>query len=203
VLEIARLFQQFHPRPARSVLFLCVTAEEQGLLGSQYYAQHPLYPLDQTLADLNVDTVGTWGRTRDVQVIGYGQNTLEDDLARVLKAQHRSLVPDRKPEQGSFFRSDQFSFARVGVPGLLLEAGTDVPGKPAGWGEQHYELYQSERYHSPADQVYPDWDLRGAAQDMTALYHIGAGLTSVGKWPQWRADSEFRSLRAASGAAHQ
>ena len=97
---------------------MAVTAEEQGLLGSQYYATHPLYPLKQTLADLNVDALGTWGRTRDAQLIGYGQNTIEDDLARVLKTQHRVVVPDQKPEQGRYFRSDQFSFARVGVPGL-------------------------------------------------------------------------------------
>jgi Zn-dependent M28 family amino/carboxypeptidase len=203
VLEIARLFHQSHPRPARSVLFMAVTAEEQGLLGSQYYAAHPLYPLDQTLADLNVDALGTWGRTRDAQVIGYGQNTLEDDLARVLKAQHRVVVPDQKPEQGRYFRSDQFSFARVGVPGLYLQAGTDVRAKPAGWGERALELYESERYHAPADQVYPDWDPRGAAEDATALYRVGVALTSVSKWPEWRADSEFRSVRAAATGTHQ
>jgi Zn-dependent M28 family amino/carboxypeptidase len=200
VLEIAREFQQSHPRPARSILFMAVTAEEQGLLGSQYYAEHPLYSLDQTLADLNIDTVGTWGRTRDAQVIGYGQNTLEDDLARVLRAQQRTVVPDQKPEHGRYFRSDQFSFARVGVPGLYLQAGTDVRAKPAGWGERQYELFERERYHSPADQIYPDWDLRGAAEDLTALYRVGVMLSSVSKWPTWRADSEFRSIRAA---AHQ
>jgi Zn-dependent M28 family amino/carboxypeptidase len=203
VLEIARLFHQTHPRPERSILFMAVTAEEQGLLGSQYYAAHPLYPLDQTLADLNVDALGTWGRTRDAQVIGYGQNTLEDDLARVLKTQHRVVVPDQKPEQGRYFRSDQFSFARVGVPGLYLQAGTDVRAKAAGWGERQFELYESERYHAPADQVYPDWDLHGAAEDATALYHVGVALASVSKWPGWRADSEFRSVRAAAPGTHQ
>ncbi len=203
VLEIARVFHESHPRPARSVLFLAVTGEEQGLLGSQYYAEHPLYPLDQTVADLNIDTVGTWGRTRDAQVIGYGQNTLEDDLARVLKAQQRVLVPDQKPEHGSYFRSDQFSFARVGVPGLYIESGIDVRGKPAGTGEREYELYESERYHSPADQVYPDWDLRGAAEDVTALYRVGVALAAGGKWPEWRVGSEFRSLRPTASSAHQ
>jgi Zn-dependent M28 family amino/carboxypeptidase len=203
VLEIARLFHQNHPRPARSILFMAVTGEEQGLLGSQYYAAHPLYPLEQTLADLNLDALGTWGRTRDAQVIGYGENSLEDDLARVLKAQQRVVVPDQKPEQGRYFRSDQFSFARVGVPGLYFDAGTDVRGKPAGYGERQYERYESERYHSPADQVYPDWDLRGAAEDATALYRVGVALSAASRWPEWRADSEFRSLRTAPNAPHQ
>jgi Zn-dependent M28 family amino/carboxypeptidase len=203
VIEIARAFVHTRPRPKRSILFMAVTAEEQGLLGSEYYAEHPLYPLTATLADINIDVVGTWGRTRDVQVVGFGQNTLEDHLARVLGSEHRLLVPDRTPEKGSYFRSDQFSFARVGVPGLDLKAGIDVLGKPSGWGQSQYELYQRERYHSPADQVYPDWDLRGAAQDMSDLYRLGLALAATPQWPQWRADSEFRAIREASlGAAH-
>jgi Zn-dependent M28 family amino/carboxypeptidase len=203
MLEIARVFHQSHPRPARSILFMAVTGEEQGLLGSQYYAEHPLYPLNETLADLNLDVLGTWGRTRDAQVIGYGENSLEDDLARVLRSQQRVAVPDQKPEQGRYFRSDQFSFARVGVPGLYVDAGTDVRGKPAGYGEVESERYESERYHSPADQVYPDWDLRGAAEDATALYRVGVVLSSTSKWPEWRPDSEFRNLRSAPDIRHQ
>jgi len=120
----------------------------------------------------------------------------------VLKSEHRLLVPDLTPEKGSYFRSDQFTFARVGVPGLDLKAGIDVVGKTHEWGQSQYELYQRERYHSPADQVYPDWDLRGAAEDMTDLYRVGVELAGTPRWPQWRADSEFRAVREASlGAA--
>jgi Zn-dependent M28 family amino/carboxypeptidase len=198
VLEIARLFSQTTPKPKRSILFMAVTAEEQGLLGSKYYAEHPLYPLNQTLADLNVDSVGTWGRTRDVQVVGFGQSSLDDDLARVLKAEHRTLVPDRTPEHGSYFRSDQFSFARVGVPGLFTEAGVDVIGKPAGFGESQRADFIEHKYHSPADRIYPDWDLSGAAQDMTDFYKVGLALSSATQWPQWRSNSEFRAIRAQS-----
>jgi Zn-dependent M28 family amino/carboxypeptidase len=201
VIEIARSFVHTQPHPKRSILFLAVTAEEQGLLGSTYYAEHPLYPLNQTLADLNIDVVGTWGRTRDVQVVGFGENTLEDDLGQVLQSEHRVLVPDRTPEKGSYFRSDQFSFARVGVPGMDLKAGIDAVGKPPGWGQSQYDQYERERYHSPADRVYPDWDLRGAAQDITDLYRVGLALSAAPRWPQWRADSEFRAIRETSLAA--
>jgi Zn-dependent M28 family amino/carboxypeptidase len=198
ILEIARVFSQTRPKPRRSILFMAVTAEEQGLLGSKYYAEHPLYPLNETLADLNIDSVGTWGRARDVQVIGFGQSSLDDDLARVLKSEGRVMVPDQQPEHGGYFRSDQFSFARVGVPGLFLNPGVDVIGKPTGFGEQQRDEYEAHRYHSPADRVYPDWDLSGAAQDDTDLYQVGVALSQTARWPQWRTDSEFRAIRVES-----
>jgi Zn-dependent M28 family amino/carboxypeptidase len=203
VLEIARAFARTQPRPKRSILFLATTAEEQGLLGSKYYAEHPLYPLDKTLADLNVDIVGTWGRTRDLQVVGYGQNSLEDNLARVLKSEQRVLVPDRSPEKGSYFRNDAFSFARAGVPGLQTKPGVDAIGQPRGFGQRMNDDYEQHRYHSPADEVRADWDLAGAAQDMTDLYRIGVELAGTRHWPQWRADSEFKAARAASLHASQ
>ncbi len=198
VLELARAFTHARPAPKRSILFMLVTGEEQGLLGSEYYAEHPLYPLNRTLADLNIDNVGTYGRTRDLQVIGYGQSSLDDDLARILKREGRVLVPDQEPEKGSYFRSDQFSFARMGVPGLFTRSGIDVIGKPAGYGQQQHDEYVAHRYHSPADRVYPDWDLRGAAEDMSDLYRVGLALASTTRWPQWRPDSEFRAIRLQS-----
>jgi Zn-dependent M28 family amino/carboxypeptidase len=198
MLEIARAFAHTRLPPGRSILFMAVTAEEQGLLGSKYYAEHPLYPLDRTLADINIDGVGTWGRTRDVQVVGYGQNSLEQELARVLKSEHRTLIPDQSPEKGSYFRSDQFSFARVGVPGLDLKAGVDAIGRPPGYGQSKNDDYEEHYYHSPADEVRADWDLSGAAQDMTDLYRVGLALARTRHWPEWRADSEFRAVRAAS-----
>jgi Zn-dependent M28 family amino/carboxypeptidase len=198
VLEIARAFSQTRPTPKRSILFMAVTAEEQGLLGSKYYSEHPLYPLNETLADLNIDSVGTWGRTRDLQVIGYGQSSLDDDLARLLKGEGRTIVPDQQPEHGGYFRSDQFSFARVGVPGMFLTPGVDVIGKPAGFGANQRDEFEAHRYHSPADRVYPDWDLSGAALDDTDLYRLGLALSSATRWPEWRADSEFRAIRTQS-----
>jgi Zn-dependent M28 family amino/carboxypeptidase len=198
ILEIARAFSETRPKPKRSILFMAVTAEEQGLLGSKYYAEHPLYPLNATLADLNIDSVGTWGRAHDLEVIGFGQSSLDDDLARILKREGRVVVPDQQPEHGGYFRSDQFSFARVGVPGLFLKPGIEVIGKPTGYGQQQRDEFEAHRYHSPADRVYPDWDLSGAAQDDTDLYQVGVTLASTAHWPQWRADSEFRAIRVES-----
>jgi Zn-dependent M28 family amino/carboxypeptidase len=203
ILEIARAFSETRPKPARSILFMSVTAEEQGLLGSKYYSEHPLYPLNRTLADLNIDSVGTWGRARDVQAIGYGQSSLDGELASVLKSEGRTVVPDQEPERGGYFRSDQFSFARVGVPGLFLKPGVDVIGKPAGYGQAQSDEFVAHRYHSPADRVYPDWDLSGAAQDDTDLYRVGLALSSTTHWPEWAADSEFRAIRAQSLATRQ
>ena len=195
VLEIARAFTQTRPPPRRSILFMEVTGEEQGLLGSQYYSEHPLYPLNRTLADLNVDVVGTYGRTRDVQVHGYGQSSLDDEFAQVLREHGQHVVPDQEPEKGFYYRSDQFSFARVGVPGLHIRSGVDVIDKPAGFGQQQLDEFVAHRYHSPADRVYPDWDLSGAAEDMTDYYQLGLRLASTNHWPEWRRDSEFRAVR--------
>jgi Zn-dependent M28 family amino/carboxypeptidase len=203
VLEIARAFTQTRPAPRRSIVFMAVTAEEQGLLGSRYYAEHPLYPLDRTLADLNVDVLGTYGRTSDLQVIGYGQSTLDDTLIQVLRAQGRHAVADQEPQKGRYFRSDQFSFAQVGVPGLYTHSGVDVADKPAGFGRQQLEEYEAHRYHSPADRIYPDWDLSGAAQDMSDFYQVGVLLSATAQWPQWRSDSEFAAVRQHSLAQGQ
>jgi Zn-dependent M28 family amino/carboxypeptidase len=201
LLEIARRFAATRPRPPRSLLFLAPTAEEQGLLGSQYYAEHPLYPLNRTLADINMDIVNLWGRTRDVQVVGYGESTLEDRLAQVARSQQRALVPDTQPEKGRYYRSDQFSFAKVGVPGLNVVAGTEVLGKPAGFGLAKQNDYVAHDYHSPTDVIKPDWNLSGTVEDMNLLYELGREVASDPTWPQWREDSEFKAIRAASMTA--
>jgi Zn-dependent M28 family amino/carboxypeptidase len=198
LIEIARTFANTAPKPPRSILFLAVTAEEQGLLGSKYYTQRPLYPLGKTLADINMDVLNLWGRTRDVQVVGFGQSTLDDTLSRVVSGQQRVVVPDDEPEKGHYFRSDQFSFAKVGVPALAAIGGTDVRGRPAGWGKARRQDYLEHDYHSPSDEVKPDWDMAGAAEDLTMLYEVGRDVATAPQWPQWRADSEFKTMRAAS-----
>src|SRR5262249_10341323 len=141
LLELAEAFRKLKTPPKRTVLFLSVTAEEQGLLGAKHYASHPLYSLTRTLADFNIDTVNAWGRTRDVSVIGFGQSTLEDTLRDVAKAHGRILIPDAEPEKGRYYRSDHFEFAKVGVPGLYLQSGVQFIGKPQEFGRQKIEAY--------------------------------------------------------------
>lgn len=201
LLEIARSFTTGKIKPQRSVLFMAVTAEEQGLLGSKYYAEHPLYPLNKTLADINMDSINVWGATRDVQVIGFGQNTLEDTYATLVKARKRTVVADSEPEKGRYFRSDQFSFAKQGVPSLYIKSGIDFTGKPVGWGQAKLDEYTQHDYHAPSDEIKAEWNLGGAAEDMQLLYQLGLTVATANSWPTWKADSEFRQVRAASLAA--
>ncbi|MFY9924423.1 MAG: M28 family metallopeptidase [Opitutaceae bacterium] len=203
ILEIAREFTQLPAaeRPARSILFLAVTAEEQGLLGSQYYALHPLYPLAKTLADLNIDVMQPSGPSRDVEVIGYG-NTTMDDLARgILASRGRVLVPDREPEKGGFYRSDHFEFAKVGVPAFYTGRGNEIIGKPDGYGQMRRDEYVAKDYHKVTDEIKPWWDLRGAAWDADLLFEMGRRLAATDVWPQWKAGSEFKARHDAMMAA--
>ncbi|MEJ2679852.1 MAG: M28 family peptidase, partial [Gemmatimonadota bacterium] len=155
LLELAKAFKALQPGPDRSILFLAVTSEEQGLLGSQYYATNPLYPLHKTLADINMDALNQWGPTKDVIVVGMGNTTLEDILKREATAVNRVVEPDAEPEKGFFYRSDQFSFAKQGVPALFTGAGIDYIGKPAGWGKQKSDEYTANDYHKPSDEIKP------------------------------------------------
>lgn len=195
LIEIAKAYKALPVPPKRSILFLAVTAEEQGLLGSRAYATQPLYPIADTLANINMDSVNPLGLTRDVQVVGYGQNTLEDTLTTVAKARGRTVVADSAPERGGFYRSDQFEFAKVGVPGLFMVSGSDFIGKEPGWGQAKRAEYTAERYHKPGDEVQADWDLSGAAEDLKLLFEVGVSITGDGAWPQWKPGSEFKALR--------
>jgi Zn-dependent M28 family amino/carboxypeptidase len=198
LLELARAFASRDASLRRSVLFLAVTAEEQGLLGSRYYAQNPLYAPEKTVAAINMDGLNVWGPTRDVTVIGFGQSTL-DDLARtVAREQGRVLVPDVEPEKGFYYRSDHFELAKVGIPAFYCDAGIDFPGKPSGWGRSERERYVAEDYHKPSDEVKEWWDLSGAVQDLELLFAMGRELAAGELWPEWSATSEFRSIREAS-----
>jgi Zn-dependent M28 family amino/carboxypeptidase len=197
MLEIAKAFAQLETPPKRSILFLAVTAEEAGLLGAKYYAQHPLYPLDHTLANINIDGANQWGRTSDVVVVGLGNSTLDDVLDTVITATGRTIVPDPESEKGFFYRSDHFEFAKEGVPALYADAGVNYVGKPAGWGLQKRAEYTANDYHKPSDEIKPDWDLSGAVEDGQMLFEVGYRVAQSPKWPEWKPGTEFKAKREA------
>ena len=197
MLEIAKAFTKLATRPKRSVVFLAVTAEEAGLLGAKYYATHPLYPLERTLANINIDGANQWGRTSDVVVIGLGNSTLDEVLDSVVTASGRSIVPDPESEKGFFYRSDHFEFAKEGVPALYADAGVNYVGKPAGWGLQKRAEYTANDYHKPTDEVKPDWDLSGAVEDGQMLFEVGYRVAQSSVWPKWKPGTEFKAKREA------
>jgi Zn-dependent M28 family amino/carboxypeptidase len=198
LIELARAFSTLDPKPRRSVVFLAVTAEEQGLLGSRFYAQNPLYPVAKTVAAINMDGANVWGRTRDITVVGMGQSTL-DDLARRLAAeQERVVVPDTEPQKGFYYRSDHFELAKVGIPSFYADPGVDFLGKPEGWGQRERERYVAEDYHKPSDEVKEWWDLSGMVEDLELFFAMGRHLATSDEWPEWSETSEFRAVRQAS-----
>lgn len=206
ILEIARKFSGLPAaeRPRRSIIFLAVTAEEQGLLGSEYYAQHPLYPLNKTLADINIDVMQRAGPSRDIEVVGYGNSTLDDVAAEILKAEGRVLVPETDTEKGHFYRSDHFEFAKAGVPAFYTNAGLDVIGRPADYGRMRRDEYVAEDYHKVTDEIKPWWDLRGATEDAELLFRMGLRIAGGDTWPQWKPGCEFKARRdeMMAGAPH-
>ena len=193
LLELAEAFTK--TRPKRTVLFLSVTAEEKGLLGAKYYASQPLYPLERTVANINIDGVNTWGRTHDVGLIGVGQSTLEDLMRKFVEAAGRKLLPEAEPEKGYYYRSDHFEFAKVGVPALYTDEGVDYVGKSSDFGKVKRAEYIDKDYHKVSDEIKPDWDLSGAVEDISLLFQVGDALAQGQEAPEWKASSEFRSLR--------
>jgi Zn-dependent M28 family amino/carboxypeptidase len=197
MLSIAQAFTQLEPAPKRSVLFLAVTAEEYGLLGARYYAQNPLYPLNRTVANINIDVINQWGRTSDLVVIGLGNSTLDDVLDTVATAAGRTLVPDPESEKGFFYRSDHFEFAKEGVPALYTDVGVNYLDKPAGYGIQKREEYTANDYHKVTDEIKPDWDLSGAVEDGRLLFEVGYRVAQAPQWPVWKPGTEFKARREA------
>lgn len=197
LLEIAEAFTALPEPPRRSILFLAVTAEEKGLLGARWYAENPLYPLERTVASINMDGLNQWGRTEDVVVIGMGNSSLDDVLRRHAEDRGRRLVPDAEPEKGFFYRSDHFEFAKQGVPALYVDAGTEFIGKPAGYGQRMRDEYTAHDYHKPSDEVKPDWDLSGAVEDLRLLFLVGYDVANGEAWPEWSEGNEFRARREA------
>jgi Zn-dependent M28 family amino/carboxypeptidase len=197
ILEIAKAFRA-GPRPDRSIVFLAVTAEEQGLLGSAYYGQNPLFPLPKTAAAINIDALHPVGRTRDVEVLGFGASELEQYLQDAAAKTGRVLRPDSQPEKGYFFRSDHFNLAKVGVPALYIKPGIDSLTHPAGWIEAWDRDYVVNRYHKTTDEYDASWDVTGSVDDLRLLYDVGARAANERHWPSWYPDSEFRAAREAS-----
>jgi Zn-dependent M28 family amino/carboxypeptidase len=199
VLEIAEAYTKLPAPPKRSVLFMMVTGEEKGLLGAKYYAEHPLYPLARTLADINIDGVNQWGRTSDVTLIGLGNSTLDDVAAAAAQAQGgRTLTPDPEPEKGFFYRSDHFEFAKQGVPALDPDAGVNYVGKSPEYGKQKRDEYTERDYHKPSDEVKPDWDLSGAVEDAQLFFVVGYNVLQGERFPEWKPGTEFKQTREES-----
>ena len=195
LLEMARAFKNTQILPERTVIFLAVTAEEQGLLGSAYYAQHPIYPTKKTVANLNMDVVNAGEATKDIVIAGSGQNDLEDSIISIAKTQGRYLAPEAHPEAGHYFRSDHFSFAKAGVPALSASGGIDIAGKGKDAGRKQEDDYTANHYHKPSDEYDSKWTFNGGIEDITLLFILGEKLANSTAWPKWKAGSEFKAIR--------
>jgi len=198
IIEMAQAFKALPQAPERSVVFLAVTAEESGLLGSKQYAEDPAFPMNKTVAGINIDAMSTAGATDDIVVVGFGNSQMDDYLRTVATEQGRTLVQEPTPEKGFFYRSDHFNLAKKGVPMLYAEAGIMVRGKPEGYGEAESERYLAERYHKAADEVHPEWDNGGIMQDLYAHFKIGVAISNSNDWPQWSEGNEFKAIRETS-----
>jgi len=181
-------------------VFLAVTGEEKGLLGSSYYAAHPLYPLSKTVAVLNTDALNVWGPTRNFSISGNAQLGLLDDLIAEGKREGRAYAPDPHPEAGHFYRSDHFSFAKVGVPAVSFDSGDDMVNGGIARGEALAADYTAHHYHQPSDEWSAQWDFTGIANDAAMLHAVGEQLANSREWPNWSPDSEFRATRDQSAA---
>jgi Zn-dependent M28 family amino/carboxypeptidase len=197
LIEMARAFTQLPTPPRRSILFLAVTAEESGLLGSEYYAVTPIYPLAKTLAGINMDSWNVYGRTKDMTLVGYGASDLDDYARDAAGEQGRVVHGDAEPEKGFYYRSDHFSFAKQGVPALNPGGGVDYIGKPADYATKTRAEWNEVRYHTPKDVVMPDWDLTGTREDLKVLFAVGYRVAQADTFPEWKAGNEFKAKREA------
>jgi Zn-dependent M28 family amino/carboxypeptidase len=202
LLELARAFTTVMPPPKRSILFVSVTAEEQGLLGSQYYSVTPIYPLQKTLANINMDGLNVHGRTRDLTLIGYGASDLDDYARDAAAEQGRAIRPDPEPEKGFYYRSDHFNFAKQGVPALDPDEGIEFIGKPADYGQKVRDDYTEHDYHKPTDVIKQDWDLSGAVEDLKVFFAVGYRVAQAARFPEWKPGTEFKATRDAMVGRH-
>lgn len=200
IMEVARAFKNQKEKPERTILFLWVTAEEQGLLGSAWYASHPVFPPEKTVADINIDVINVNGPMKDISISGAGQSELEDMFAEELKKQNgRYIAPEGHPEAGYYFRSDHFNFAKIGVPALTTDNGVDHVTKGKEYGEQRQKEWNEKYYHQPSDQYDTTrWDITGALQDIQILFQVGKRLAYGKEWPKWKEGSEFKAIREKS-----
>jgi Zn-dependent M28 family amino/carboxypeptidase len=204
LLELARAFKSLPEKPERTIIFLAVTAEEQGLLGSAWYGQHPLYPLATTAANLNIDVINIYGRTHDITYSGMGQSELEDYLKEETEKKGRYIAPEENPEAGHYFRSDHFNFARVGVPSLTADAGIDDIEKGKSFGKAKQDEYTNLYYHQPGDEYDATrWNLDGGVEDIQLVFLIGKRLANSTAWPGWKHGSEFKAIRDQSSQSRK
>jgi len=201
LLELAEAFAMLPERPRRSVIFLSVTAEEQGLLGSKHYAANPLFPLAQTVAGLNMDGLSNFGATSELFVYGYGLSELDAVMEAAAAGQGRRIDPDAEPEKGYYYRSDHFELAKMGVPMIYPGPGIDHVEHGASWGQEQNDKYLAERYHMPTDEFDDTWDLSGAVADVQLYYAVGEAVAGSTTWPNWNEGTEFRATRDASRAS--
>ncbi len=201
MLAIAEAFVVLPQRPRRSILFAAVGAEEQGLLGSKYLARNPPAPAGRLAANINIDGMNIWGRTRDVAVVGLGKSSLDDWIRAIAETQDRTVRAEAFPDKGSYYRSDHFSLARIGVPGVYLDAGTEAVGRPEGWAREQQEAWEKAHYHQPSDDMTPQWDLSGAVEDARLLFSLGVKVAEAPTLPEWRPGDEFEPARKKALAA--
>jgi Zn-dependent M28 family amino/carboxypeptidase len=195
LLEIAKAFKSLKQKPERTVIFLSVTAEEQGLLGSAYYAHYPIYPLNKTAANLNMDGINTFGKTSDVMIVGQGQNEIEDYVAAIAKTQGRYISKEEHLEAGHYYRSDHFNFAKAGVPALDCSSGSDFVGQDKDYGKKLKEDYVANHYHKPADEFDASWTFDGGILDIQMLFLVGKKIANQSSFPKWKNGSEFKAIR--------
>ncbi|NCT74613.1 MAG: M28 family peptidase [Chitinophagaceae bacterium] len=196
LLELARAFTHLKNKPDRTIVLLAVTAEEQGLWGSAWYAQNPVYPASKTVANINMDGLNYYGTTRDIIVVGQGQNDLEDYLKEEAAKTGRIIAYEPHPEAGYYYRSDHFNFAKAGIPALYTESGTQVIGRDENYGKKKGEEYTEKNYHRPSDEYDPNtWVLDGAIEDLKLFFQVGLRAANTTSWPQWKEGSEFKAIR--------
>ena len=198
LIELAHAFSAKAQAPRRSVVFLAVTAEESGKLGSLWYAENPVFPMSKTAGGLNMDALRPFGPMEDIMVVGHDASELEDILGSAAAGQGRTITPEPDPERGSYYRSDHFSFARKGVPMLYAKAGTRHREKGVEYVTALREDYNTHRYHQPGDEVSEDWDVRGIVENIELYFEVGQSVADSESWPQWRPGNEFRAIREAS-----
>ena len=196
VIALASAFPKAGSPPRRSILFMCTTAEEAGLLGAKWYAEHPLYPLEKTLADINIDSMNVWGKARDIEDVSYGFSTMDDALAAAAQRQARKAIPNSRPEKGAIYRADNFEFSKAGVPSLYIGKGEHLMSRPEN-GPLRSDEFDLKDYHQVTDEVHADWDLSGAVQDVNLLFEVGYQIANADKFPEWKPGVEFKAKRDA------
>jgi Zn-dependent M28 family amino/carboxypeptidase len=201
LLAMGKAFKALPTPPRRSVMLLFVAAEEQGLLGSKYYAEHPTIPPGKIAANINYDGGNIWGRAKDIVYIGKGKSTLDGYVEAIAQLQGRTVTPDQFPDRGFFYRSDQFNFAKIGVPALYLDTGTDFVGRPEGWGKQQHEAYEAKHYHQPSDEIDDSWNFDGMIEDAQLGFYVGLNVANADEMPAWTPGDEFEAARKQALAA--